>query len=254
MRPFLVLPLLLAVVLVACGGGGGNSTSTPAPGSTDQGQSATQGTPAAAPTDSGTPVPDPFASLQSYRYEMDLAADGSTSIKISGTVRNPDGIRLDFYLADSTTPISSLIIAGSQAWTQNEGDTTWQTLSLADAQGEVMGLLPKDFWGSFPMDKLIALSKDQGQENVNGVQAHHYQISEVDADTMAKLSEIFGSTDESSQPTSFSMDLWRVDNPGWPAKAIINVGYPPGGQVTQGQITWEVKDVNAVTESIQPPQ
>ncbi len=248
-RPFLILPLLLAVVLVACGGG--SSTSTPAPGSTDQ---SSQGTPAAAPTESGTPVPDPFASLNSYRYDMDLAADGSTSIKISGTVKNPDGIRMDFYLADSTTPISSLVIVGSEAWTQNEGDTSWQTLSLAEAQGEVMGLMPKDFWGSFPIDKLVALSKDQGQENVNGVQAHHYQISEVDADTMAKLAEIFGGNGESDQPTSFSMDLWRVDSGGWPAKATINVGYPPGGEVTQGQITWEVKDVNAVTESIVPPQ
>ncbi len=248
-RLFLILPLLLAVVLVACGGG--SSTSTPTAGSSDQ---SSQSTPAAAPTVSGTPVPDPFASLQSYRYEMDLSADGSTSVKISGTVQNPDSIRMDFYLSDSTTPISSLIIVGQQAWTQNEGDTSWTTLSVDDAQGEVAGLMPKDFWGSFPIDQLVALSKDQGEEDVNGVQAHHYQISQVDAETMAKLTEIFGSTGEEDQPTSFSMDLWRVDSGGWPAKASINVGYPPGGDVTQGQITWEVKDVNAVTGSLQPPE
>jgi len=248
-RLFLVLPVLLAVVLVACGGG--SSTSTPTPGSSDL---SSQGTPAATPTVSGTPVPDPFASLQSYRYDMNLSADGSTSIEIKGTVENPDNVRMDFYLSDSATPISSLIIVGQQAWTQNEGDESWTSLSVADAEGEVSGLMPKDFWGTFPIDQLVALSKDQGTENVNGVQAHHYQISQVDAATMAKLSEIFGSTDESDQPTSFSMDLWRVDSGGWPAKATINVGYPPGGQVTNGQITWEVSDVNAVTESLQPPQ
>ena len=55
---------------------------------------------------------------------MDLSADGSTSININGTVENPDSVRMDFYLADSTTPISSLIIVGQQAWTQNEGDET----------------------------------------------------------------------------------------------------------------------------------
>jgi hypothetical protein len=150
-------------------------------------------------------------------------------------------------------PVSSLIIVGQQAWTQNEGDTSWTTMSVADAQAEVAGLMPKDFWGSFPMDQLIGLSKDQGQEDVNGVQAHHYQISQVDAEMLAKLSEIFGGTGEADQPTSFSMDLWRVEAGGWPAKAIINVGYPPGGQVTQGQISWEVKDVNAVSGSIAPP-
>ena len=71
---------------------------------------------------------------------------------ITGAVENPDSIRMDFYLADSTTPISSLIIVGQQAWSQNEGDETGQTLSVDEAQGEVAGLLPKDFWGSFPID------------------------------------------------------------------------------------------------------
>ncbi|MGA2284707.1 MAG: hypothetical protein ABSG55_00360 [Dehalococcoidia bacterium] len=249
-RLLLVLPLLLAIGLVACGGGGkGSGTATP-PTSSDQSSQ----TPAAAPTQSGTPVPDPFASLQSYRYDMNLSADGATSIEIKGTVENPGNIRMDFYLSDSTTPISSLIIVGQQAWTQNEGDESWTTLSVDEAEGEVAGLMPRDFWGSFPIDQLVAMSKDQGEEEVNGVQAHHYQISQVDADMMSKLAEIFGSTGEEDQPTSFNMDLWRVDNGGWPAKASINVGYPPGGQVTNGQITWEVSDVNAVTESLQPPQ
>ncbi len=247
-RLFLILPLVFAVGLVACGGGK-SGTATPTASSNQSSQ-----TPEAAPTESGTPVPDPFASLQSYRYDMNLSAEGSTSIEIKGTVENPDSIRMDFYLADSTTPISSIIIVGQQAWTQNEGDESWQTLSVADAEGEVSGLMPKDFWGSFPLDQLVALSKDQGNEDVNGVQAHHYQINQVDADMMATLGQIFGSTGESDQPTSFSMDLWRVDSGGWPAKATISVGYPPGGEVTNGQISWEVSDVNAVSEVLQPPQ
>jgi hypothetical protein len=253
MRSPLFLPLLLAAVLVACGGGKGNDNGN-ATATAESGGNSASTTPVAAPTDSGTPVPDPFADLQSYHYEMDLLADASTSIKINGTVKAPDSIRMDFYLADSTTPISSLIIVGSSAWSQNEGDTSWQSIDIAEAQGEVAGLLPKDFWGTFPIDQLVGLSKDQGQEDVNGVKTQHYQISEVDADTMQKLLEIFGTADSSEQPTNFTMDLWRAIDGGWPAKADINVGYPSGSEVTNGQIKWEMKDVNAVTESIQPPQ
>ena len=50
------------------------------------------------------------------------------------------------------------------------------------------------------------------------------------------------------------MDLWRATDGGWPVKADMNVGYPSGSQVTNGEIKWEMKDVNAVTDSIQPPQ
>jgi hypothetical protein len=253
MRRLILLPLLLLVlgpiVVAACGGGKGNDNATPTT-ATESDSNATAGTPA----DTATPVPDPFAALQSYRYEMELIADGSTSIKIEGTVKEPDGIRLDFFMADSDTPISSLIISGSSAWMLNEGDTSWQSIDVAEAQGEIAGLLPKDFWGTFPIDQLVELSTDQGQGDVNGVPSEHYQMSEADADTMQKLAEIFGSTGDSEQPTSFSMDLWRAVDGGWPAKADINVGYPSGSEMTNGEIKWEMKDINAVSESIQPPQ
>ena len=249
MRRLLVLPLLLLVlvpiIVAACSGGKGSSNATPttSAGAID--------IPTNTPGPSPTPVPDPFASLQNYRYQMDLLAEGSMSIKIVGVVKASDTIRMDFYMPDSDAAVSSLVIIGDKAWAQAQGDETWQSMDVAEAENELMGLLPKDFWGTFPTDQLVALSKDQGQDNVNGIPTEHYQISEVDAATMQKLSEIFGAAD-AEQPSSFAMDLWRAID-GWPAKADIKFEYPPSAGLSSGEIKWEMKDVNAVADNIQPP-
>jgi hypothetical protein len=209
-------------------------------------------TPTAAPTDSGTPVPDPFASLQSYHYTMQMTGDGADSVTIKGSVKSPDSVAMDFYLAGSDTPVSSMIMIGTQAWSKSSTSGEWQPVDIAEAEGEVAGLLPKDFWGAFPFDQIISVSTDQGEETVNGVQAHHYQISEAGPETMAKLAEIFGSADQTSQPDKFSMDLWRAPD-GWAVKAMISATYPEGSDITQAAITWEVSDVNSSAVSIEPP-
>jgi hypothetical protein len=113
--------------------------------------------------------------------------------------------------------------------------------------------MPKDFWGLFPMDEIVGVSSDLGEETVNGVQAHHFQIKDANAETMSKLAEILGAGESGTQPDSFSMDLWRADDGGWPVKALINATYPAGADVSQASITWEVSDVNSSAVSIQPP-
>ena len=147
MRRLLVIPLLLiivfGIVLGACGGGSGNNNATPTPGSSG---TTTPGTPG--PT--GTPVPDPFAALQSYRYDMELLADGTTSIKIIGIVKAPDSIRMDFYMADTTAPISSLIIVGQQAWAQSQGDTEWTPMDIAEARERADGPHAEGLLGHLP--------------------------------------------------------------------------------------------------------
>jgi hypothetical protein len=187
---------------------------------------------------------------------MQLSTDssaGSTSETIKGTVKAPDSISMDFYLSSPDTPDYTVIIIGDQAWVKSPAAGEWQTVDAAEAQAEVSGLLPKDFWGNFPVDKVISVSSDKGQETINGISAEHYQISGASPDTMAALAEIFGGADQENQPTSFSMDLWSAKDGGWPAKAAISATYPPGADISQASITWEVSDVNSSDISIQPP-
>jgi hypothetical protein len=251
-RLFIVLCLLAVVVtipLAACGGSSGGAKTTPAASATSTSSAPSNtGTPEATPT----PAPDPFAGLQSYRYQMQMSGDGASSVLIKGTIVVPDSIQMDFYLSDTDTPVNSLVIIGSNAWTKNSTTGEWESIDVAEAQGEISGLLPKDFWGGFPMDKIIGVSTDLGEETVNGVQAHHYQITQASPETMAKLAEIFGSSDSETQPTSFDMDLWRADQGGWPAKAAISATYPEGSQVSQASVSWDVTEVNTGL-TIQPP-
>ncbi|MCJ7491162.1 MAG: hypothetical protein MUP15_03270 [Dehalococcoidia bacterium] len=258
MRALLVIPCLLAVLIAACSGGGnGEDTGRATPqaavtspaGSTPSSDTAV--TPS--PVETSAPTVDPFAALQSYHYQMNMTGDGATSVTIKGSVKAPDSIAMDFYLSDSDTPISSMIIIGSEAWTKNSVSGQWETVDIAEAEGEVSGLLPRDFWGSFPIDEIIGVSSDQGEETVNGVKARHYQISEASADTMAKLAEIFGAGDSGTQPDKFAMDLWRASDGGWPVKATISATYPAGSEVTQASVSWEVSEVNSSAVSIQPP-
>ncbi len=248
MRVLLAISCLFVVLFAACSGGGGKNgatTSTPQPPST------TEGT--AAPSATAAPTVDLFAGLNSYHYQMGMTGDGATSIVIKGSIVAPDSVSIDFYLSDTDTPVNSLVIIGSQAWTKDSTTGEWQSIDVAEAQSEIQGLLPKDFWGDFPMDKIIGVSSDLGEENVNGIQSHHYQISQASPDTMAKLVEIFGTGDPESQPQSFDMDLWRADDGGWPVKANISATYPQGSQITQASVTWEVSDVNSSAVTVQPP-
>ena len=255
MRLILAILCLLAVLFAACGGGGegkeGNST-TPQAAVTSSSQSTTSSdtTPSGGAT--STPIPDPFAGLQSYHYMMEMSGDGANSVIIKGSVKAPDSIAMDFYLTGSDTPVNSMIIIGTQAWSKSSTSGQWQQVDIAEAEGQIAGLLPKDFWGAFPFDQIISVSTDEGEETVNGVQARHYQINEAGPETMAKLAEVFGSADPASQPDKFSMDLWRAAD-GWAVKATISATYPAGSEITQATITWEVSDVNSSAVSIQPP-
>jgi hypothetical protein len=258
MRAFLVIPFLLAVIFAACGGGGNGgdaAKTTPQSAATSSAASTPSSDTAvtAAPSETSAPTVDPFAGLQSYHYQMQMSGDGATSITIKGSVKAPDSISMDFYLSDSDAAVNSIVIIGTQAWTKNSVSGQWETVDIAEAEGEISGLLPKDFWGDFPLDTIVGVSSDLGEESVNGVTAHHYQISEADADTMAKLAEIFGAGDSGTQPDKFAMDLWRATDGGWPVKATIGATYPAGSEVTQASVSWEVSDVNSGDVSIQPP-
>jgi hypothetical protein len=258
MRALLVIPCLLVVLFTACGGGGngeeaGKATPQPAVTSSAGTTPSSDTTLTPSPVETSAPTVDPFADLQSYHYQMQMTGDGATSVTIKGSVKAPDSIAMDFYLSDSDTAVNSMVIIGTQAWTKNSVSGQWETVDIAEAQGEISGLLPKDFWGDFPIDKITGVSSDQGEETVNGVKTHHYQISEADADTMAKLAEIFGGADQGTQPDKFAMDLWRASDGGWPVKATISATYPAGSEVTQASVSWEVSDVNSSAVSVQPP-
>jgi hypothetical protein len=248
-----LLTIVLGSVLAACNGGksGGSSTATPV-ASSDQSSSPSATTDSASAQATSAAIPDPFASLKSYHYTMQMTGDGADSVTIKGSIISPDSVQMDFYLAGSDTPVNQMIIIGQQAWMNSTSTGEWQSVAISDAEGQIAGLLPKDFWGSFPFDQIVGVSTDLGQETVNGIDAHHYQINEASPATLAQLADIFGSTDESTQPQQFSMDLWRASD-GWPVKATISATYPAESSVGQASISWEVSDANSSSVTIQPP-
>jgi hypothetical protein len=253
MRRLLIVLCVLAVVvtvpLAACfGGGGGSGSNTPSASSANSSTPSESSTPGNTPTS----APDPFAGLESYHYDMQMSGDGASTVEIKGTVVASDSIQMDFYLSGSDTPVNSIVIIGSKAWSKNSSTGEWESIDVSDAQAQISGLMPKDFWGEFPMDQIVAVSNDLGEETVNGVQAHHYQINKATPEEMAQLAQIFGSSDPETEPSSFDMDLWRADDGGWPVKANISATYPEGSDVSQAAVGWSITDVNSGL-TIQPP-
>ena len=249
-RRLLPLLCLSAVLLVACGGGNGGqtNTATPAPGQTAVASQAPGGTPAA----SGTPAPtpqDPFKSLQAYRYTMQVNSD-TQQLKIAGAFKAPDRNQVDISLSDQV--VLSVLIVGDQAWEKDPSTGQWTKVDVASAQGDIAGILPADFWGVLPLDSLASAGKDLGGEDVNGVPAHHYQIANVDQQMLSDLAVLFGGT-EGEPPQAFSMDLWRANDGGWPAKATIDVTFAQGAPIATAHIDWIASDVNSSSVSIEPP-
>ena len=257
MRRIIIVVCLITIVLGPCslpvaeGRAATVPTATPA-ASSDQSSSPSATTDSASAQATQAAIPDPFASLKSYHYTMQMTGDGADSVTIKGSIISPDSVQMDFYLAGSDTPVNQMIIIGQQAWMSSTDTGEWQSVAISDAEAQIAGLLPKDFWGSFPFDQIVGVSTDLGQETINGVDAHHYQINEASPATLAQLADIFGSSDESSQPQQFSMDLWRAPE-GWPVKATISATYPAESSVGKASISWEVTDANSSSVVIQPP-
>jgi hypothetical protein len=257
MRLLLLVSGVFALLLVACGGGGNadkTATATPKAVATSPAESTPSDGSGVTPEEDtpAAPASDPFSALDSYRYQLGVSGDGAISITLKGAVEAPDNVSIDFYLADSETPVSSLIIMGTQAWEKDSITGQWQSVDMADAESQVSGLLPADFWGDFPFDEVIGVSSDKGQETVNDVKAQHYQISDASGDTLAKLAQILGG-DSEGQPETFSMDLWLAADGDWPVKATISATFPAGSDITQATIAWELTDANGGDISIQPP-
>jgi hypothetical protein len=244
-RRFLPLLVLPAAFLIACGGGGSKSnTATPAPG-----QTTVAGTPGG-PSDTPAPTPpDPFQSLQAYRYTLAVSSE-SEQLTVAGTVKAPDSNQLDISLEGQLA--LSAIILGDKAWLNDASTNEWAPVDVAEAEANIQGLLPRDFWGVLPLDELSGAGKDLGEEDVNGVPTHHYQITNANQQLLSDLAVLFGGAN-GEPPQAFSMDLWRADDGGWPAKATIDVTFAEGAPITIAHIDWSTSDVNSSSVSITPP-
>jgi hypothetical protein len=221
MRLLPILPGLLAALLVACGGGGGDKTPTPPAIETTSPQ-ALQTAEAA--------IPDPFASLNSYNYDVKVLADGQLHSEIKGQ------------------PIESVIIIGNQAWEKNSStENQWIAIDIGAAEGDVSGVQPKDFWNLLPVDQLTSQANDLGEENVNGVASHHLQSTNLSSDTKSLLATFFG-----LEVDSGTTDVWRADAGAWPVKAQVSVKFANGEAVSTAETDWQISNVNSV--AVQPPQ
>jgi hypothetical protein len=239
MRLLPILPGLLAALLVACGGGGGDKTPTPPAIETTSPQ-ALQTAEAA--------IPDPFASLNSYNYDVKVLADGQLHSEIKGSIQAPDRITMDAFLSDAGQPIESVIIIGNQAWEKNSStENQWIAIDIGAAEGDVSGVQPKDFWNLLPVDQLTSQANDLGEENVNGVASHHLQSTNLSSDTKSLLATFFG-----LEVDSGTTDVWRADAGAWPVKAQVSVKFANGEAVSTAETDWQISNVNSV--AVQPPQ
>jgi hypothetical protein len=242
-----LLPLLLlpAAFLVACGGGSGSqsATATPVPGQT----AALTQSPTATPGLS-TPAPaaqDPFRSLSAYRYNMKVASELEQAT-FTGAFKAPDGNQLDIFMSSSNQPAMSIVVLADKAWIKKQGASQWTQTTVA--QAGVQGFFPQFLLGSIPFDALANAGKDLGEEDVGGIPAHHFQISSVDPQMLSGLAALLGAA-----PQSFSMELWRADDGGWPAKATINMTYTQASKTVNARLDWLISDVNSTTISVVPP-
>ncbi len=136
MRLLPVLICFLAVTFASCGGGGGGATATPGATGTVS--------PEAHETAEAS-IPDPFASLSSYDYDIKVLADGQLQVEIQGAIQGSDRIEANFIVSGSTTPIESVIIIGSQAWVNDSStDNQWAMTDLGTAENVLAGAPPKD--------------------------------------------------------------------------------------------------------------
>lgn len=257
MRALLVIPCLLAVLFAACSGGGnGEDTgrATPQAAVTSPAGSTPSSDTAVTPSlvETSAPTVDPFAALQGYRYQMSLVANGESQLTIKGAVKEPNSLSIDFFLAGSDTAANSVIIIGDQAWAQDSSSNGWQQVDVAEIQGELGPILPGTLWGSLLTSQLVTEGTEVGAEDVNGLATRHLQITNLDADTLGKLTNTFVGPG-GPQPDSGSMDLWLAQDGGWPAKADIKLSFPAGSDLSSAEITWEVSDVNGSDIDIQPP-
>ncbi|MGD0114978.1 MAG: hypothetical protein ABSC13_03095 [Dehalococcoidia bacterium] len=239
MRLLLIVPCFLAALFVACGGGGGSNTPTPPAIDTTSPQA--QQTAEAA-------IPDPFASLNSYNYDVKVLADGQLHIEAKGSVQAPDRLAIDFFVSGSDQPIESVVIIGNQAWARdNSTENQWTTIDISSAENVIAGVQPKDVWTLLPIDQLTSGANDLGEENVNGVASHHLQNTNLTSDMKNVLATFFGIDVDSG-----TVDIWRADDGGWPVKAQITAKFPNGEQISAAETDWEISNVNNVT--VQAPQ
>jgi hypothetical protein len=245
-RVLLLLLLLPAAFLVACGGGssGESATATPGPGQT----AAPTQSPATTPGLLNTPTAaaqNPFRSLSAYRYDMKVSSELEQA-HFTGAFKAPDGNQLYIFVSGSDQPAMSVVVLGDNAWVKKQAASQWTQTTVA--QAGVQGLFPQYLLGSIPFDDLANAGKDLGEEDVAGVPAHHFQISSVDQQMLSGLAVILG-----GPPQSFSMEVWRANDGGWPAKATIDMTYTRAGQTINAHIDWLMSDVNSSTISIVPP-
>ena len=241
MRSLLILPCFLAVLLVACGGNSGSKTPTPSAVETSS--------PEAVQTAEAA-VPDPFASLSSYNYDLKVVADAQIT-EIKGSVQAPDRITVDVYdISTSDQPVESVVAIGSQYWGRDTStENQWIVIDATIAEGILSAVQPKDFWSLLPVDQLVGQASDLGEENVNGVASHHLQSTSLSADDKSLLASFFLGV----EPGSGTIDIWRADNGGWLVKAQISVNFADSEDISSAGIDWQISNVNSSSVSVQPP-
>ena len=201
---------IAALLLAACGGG---TAATPA---TPDGTGAPEAT--AAPTQAGgttapTEAPAGEASAPAFAipsfdlsqlggaipgldsYRVAVSTDGKKQFE-SVVVTQPEVAKHITTFKDDGSPDSEYVLIGKQAW-QSDGSGAWEEIPSALAQGMLLAFDPTILFGAYA-NANWALGTDQGVEDKNGIQAHHFSIDP-------------GTALGAQMPAGTSVDLWVAD-------------------------------------------
>ena len=239
-----------------------NVGGTLSPTSTARATATAARTPTAATsaTPSGAQVPldpDALRRLSSYRYTLEMIADGLSAdvtgrlvLDIDGEVVAPDRTHV---VASATVGSLSLaeesITVGSRTWVKQGGVWTEGTANFAQPE-----LSPAGLFKNFRASDFQTL---QGRrERVNSIPSVRYTIDRASYDALSSLSSIFGGTAAagSNLPENFVLDLWVAEDGNYPAKMTMKASGTQAGPRFNLDFDINLLDVNDRTIRVDQPR
>ncbi len=202
---FPVAALMIALAVVACGGSTASSGPVASDAAAPTTASTTEPTTAAESTAPDAGASEPAAAIPTFdlgdlvtnlegvdSYRVVIRADGEE--QYSGLVVTKPVLSRDITLNDGTR----LVVIGDETWMGNGDDLQPAPAQIASSM--IAAFDPTIFVAAFAQPGAMFGASDQGTEEKNGVQAHHYHVDQ------STVGGVLGTL-----PSGASVDFWIAD-------------------------------------------